>query len=616
MSPKQLALVIVLFVLVALIAWLGVSGWRAASQARLALADLDRLQAALADPQVAAVPTVAADLAALEAHLVATRSAARPFLWVAPRLGWLPRVGEEAVAAPVLLDMAVEVAGAGRQAVDALAPVTAALAGDASMGAMPQIVAGLAAAAPALAESNARLTQAAALRQQVQGPLHPRLEGLLAQVDQLLPLAQTGLQAAQVAPALLGQDGPRTYLILAQNNHELRPTGGFISGAGFVRLAGGQITELKLTDSYSVDNWQQPHPPAPRPLSEQMGAQLLTLRDSNWSPDFPETADVARALYAQDQGVPTDGVIALDLEAVRLLVGALGPLQIEGVSEPVTGENAIAWMERQWAAPSASEATVESGAAEWWTKRKDFMGELVGAALARLEGGATGGGDLDATALARAVLQMLEGRHLQISVDDPALTKLLIERGWDGGLRPPADSDFLAVVDANVGFNKANAAVQPAIDYRVVEAGGGLVATATITFTHTAPPGKEQVCDRTPRYGESYVEMVQRCYWSYLRIYAPGGSELLETSGLKKPLSETGERGTAVFAGHFVLSPSQQHVVTVRYRLPPDLAQPYRLFVRKQAGTFATPLHVTAGACAWDTDLSRDGTFTCPEPER
>jgi hypothetical protein len=117
----------------------------------------------------------------------------------------------------------------------------------------------------------------------VQGPLHPRLESLLAQVDQLLPLAQAGLQAAQVAPALLGQDGPRTYLILAQNNHELRPTGGFISGAGFVRLAGGQITELKLSDSYSVDNWQQPHPPAPgsperadgRTVAHAAGQQLV-----------------------------------------------------------------------------------------------------------------------------------------------------------------------------------------------------------------------------------------------------------------------------------------------------------------------------------------------------
>ncbi len=612
MGIKKIALVATLLIVVAAAAWLGVSGWRAASQARLALADLDRLQAALAEPSLAAVPAARADLAALEAHLVAARGAARPFLWAAPHLGWLPRVGEEAVAAPALLDMAIEVAAAGRQAADALAPAAAALEHDAGMDAMPQVVAGLAAAAPALAESEARLARAAVLRSEVQGPLHPRLAGLLARVDRLLPLAQAGLQAAQAAPALLGQDGPRTYLILAQNNHELRPTGGFISGAGHVRLAEGRITDLRLIDSYSVDNWQQPHPPAPLPLSEQMGAQLLTLRDSNWSPDFPETADVARSLYAQDQGVATDGAIALDLEAVRLLVDALGPLPIEGVAEPVTGQNAIAWMERQWDAPSASETTVETGAAEWWTKRKDFMGELVGAALARLERGAAPAAGLDVPALARAALQMLEGRHLQISVDDPALTRLLIERGWDGGLRPPSGSDFLAVVDANVGFNKANAAVQPAIDYRVVAEEGGLIATATVTFTHTAPPGREQVCDRTPRYGESYAEMVQRCYWAYLRIYAPGGSELLDIDGLKKPLSEVGERGTAVFAGHFVLPPSQQHVVTVRYRLPADLAQPYRLFVRKQAGTFAPPLHVSIAACRWDTELSRDRAFTCP----
>ena len=121
------------------------------------------------------------------------------------------------------------------------------------------------------------------------------------------------------------------------------------------------------------------------------------------------------------------------------------------------------------------------------------------------------------------------------------------------------------------------------------------------------------VCDRTPRYGESYDEMVRRCYWSYLRVYAPGNSELVEAAGLRDPFSEVGERGTTVFAGHFVVSPAQQHVVTLRYRLPSDLELPYRLFVRKQAGTFAVALHVTAGACQWDTDLARDRTFTCPD---
>lgn len=607
LSIRKIALILLLVVLAGLLVWLGVSGWRAATQARLALADLDRLQAGMANPSLAAIPAAGADLAALETHLAGTRAAARPFLWLAPRLGWVPRAGEELVAAPVLLDMAIEVAAGGRKAVDALAPVTNALTTGGAMDALPQIVAGLQSAAPALAESEARLAAAARLRERVQGPLHPRLASLLAQVDVLLPLAQTGLEAAQVAPALLGQDGPRAYLILAQNNHELRPTGGFISGAGVIRFDRGKITELKLTDSYAVDNWEQPHPLAPQALAEQMDTQLWTLRDSNWSPDFPDAAEVARALYAQDQGVETDGAIALDLEAVRLLVGALGPLQVEGIAEPVTGDNTIEWMKRQWAAPTASEATVESAATEWWLKRKDFMGELVASALAKLEGG----GDLDVTALGRAVLQMLEERHLQVSVDDPTLAQLLAARGWDGALRPRPGADFLAVVDANVGFNKANAAVQPAIDYRVDTAKGGLIATLTITFTHTAAMGQEQVCDRAPRYGDSYEEMVSRCYWSYLRVYGPGESELLEATGLRGAFADAGERGTTVFAGHFVLSPSQQQVVTLRYRLPADLAQPYRLFVRKQAGTSAVPLRVTVGACQWETDLSRDRTFDC-----
>ena len=55
-------------------------------------------------------------------------------------------------------------------------------------------------------------------------------------LDALLPLAQVGVDAALAAPEALGQNGPRTYLILAQNEDELRPTGGFISGAGRMTL--------------------------------------------------------------------------------------------------------------------------------------------------------------------------------------------------------------------------------------------------------------------------------------------------------------------------------------------------------------------------------------------
>ncbi len=613
MKRRTWLLLALLTVLLACLGWLGWSAVRTAAQARAALATLDRLQAAAAAPSLEAAPAMRDDLAALETQLRSAQQAARPLLWLAPRLGWLPKVGADAAAAPALLEMAVQAATAGRQAVDALLPVLQAVPAGAGAAALPQAVDALRTAAPQLADAEQSLAKAAAARQDITGSLHPRLAELLAKADPLLPLAQAGLQAGQAAPGLLGADAPVAYLILAQNNHELRATGGFISGAGMIRLDKGAIVELKLTDSYAVDDLSQPHPAPPAALASQMGAQMLLLRDSNWSPDFPQTAEVARALYAQDQGTATDGAIALDLEAVRLLVGALGPLQVPGIDEPVTGENAIAWMQRAWQAPPTTESTLQDAdLAEWFAKRKDFMAELVAAALARLEDG----GDLDVTALGRAVFAMLEGRHLQVAVDDPVLAKVLAGRGWDGGLRPPAAGDFLAVIDSNVGFNKANAAVGQQIAYRVESADGGLTATLTLTYTHQAALGSEEVCDRSPRYGDSYDEMIRRCYWGYLRVYAPGGSELLDSAGLNRAETDLGERGTAVFAGDFVLRPIEQHIVTLRYRLPTDLypasaLAPYRLFVRKQAGTLAPPLLVEALGCRWETDLAQDRTFVC-----
>ncbi len=73
-------------------------------------------------------------------------------------------------------------------------------------------------------------------------------------------------------------------------------------------------------------------------------------------------------------------------------------------------------------------------------------------------------------------------------------------------MRPPADSDFLLVVDSNVGFNKANMLVRQRIEYVAEEAGAGLEATLRLTYTHTA--GRfEPVCDRSPRYGATYDDL-------------------------------------------------------------------------------------------------------------
>jgi len=87
---------------------------------------------------------------------------------------------------------------------------------------------------------------------------------------------------------------------------------------------------------------------------------------------------------------------------------------------------------------------------------------------------------------------------------------------------------------------------------------------------------------------------------------------MVAAEGLERAKTDRGEGNTTVFSGEFVLKPGESHEVVLRYRLPSSIAvQPYRLFVRKQAGTAAPPLRVQVGACRWQTDLGRDREFEC-----
>jgi hypothetical protein len=272
-----------------------------------------------------------------------------------------------------------------------------------------------------------------------------------------------GLEAAAVAPDLLGMDEPRTYLVLALNEDERRPIGGYITGAGEVWLEAGRLVTMTFRDSYAVDDFTQPYPDPPEPLRRYMGIDLWVFRDSNWSPDFPTAARQAISLYRPGYPVSVDGVIALDQQAVRGLVDGLGPLAMEGTEKPVTGDTVITYMRRAWA-PEDGDLN-----REWWKQRKSFMGPLAETAWERVQGGR-----VDWVTLARTLLRLLEEKHLLIYLRNPDAAALLSGQGWDGALRPgPALStaegpgDFLMVVDANVGYNKASARVQETISYQV-----------------------------------------------------------------------------------------------------------------------------------------------------
>ncbi|MDY6878131.1 MAG: DUF4012 domain-containing protein, partial [Chloroflexota bacterium] len=535
LTAKRVVWSLVLLAVVLLTVW----GVRLAQTGQLLLEHLSQVQA-LADAPAKADPAAACTLVReMQGDVMALERQVGGLVQMAPALGWLPKVGGDLQAAPHLLAMADGLTEAGTLACDALEPALATF-GGASGFSLEQMV-------TLLAEHQADLEQARAAVEQAQEAwaqvdpgkgvvIAPLLEGKTTLLDQGLSLLGMGLEAATVAPDLLGMDEPRTYLVLALNEDELRPGGGFVTGVGEVWLEAGQLVTMTFRDSYTVDDFTQPYPDPPEPLRRYMGIDLWVFRDSNWSPDFPTAARQAISLYRPGYPVSVDGVIALDQQAVQGLVDGVGPLTMDGTEEPVTGETVIAYVRHAWA-PEGRDLT-----GEWWGQRKSFMGPLAEAAWGQVQGG-----KVDWVTLAQTLLRLLEEKHLLIYLRNPDAAALLSGQGWDGALRSgPALGtakglgDFLMVVDANVGYNKASTRVQETISYQVDLHQSPPQATLTLVYTHTS--SADYPCRPEIRYDPVYEQMTDRCYWDYLRIYIPQGSQLLDATRIPVP-------GEALFWG-------------------------------------------------------------------
>ncbi len=580
------------------LAWLGRSLWH----------DLAALEALAESPETLD-PVVACDLLRdTRDHLVALNRQAGGLVQVGPSLGWLPVVGGDLAAAPHLLAVGDGLTEAGSLMCDAFGPALAAFGGDSSQGGMSpeELVRLLADARPTIEQALVATRRARSAWAQVDvQTLSSRLARKVVLLDQGLPLLEAGLSAAHIAPDLLGTDGPRTYLALALNEDELRAGGGFISGVGEVRIQAGRLVTMTFRDSYAVDDFTLPYPTPPEPIRRFMGITLWVFRDANWSPDFPSAMETAIPLYrpkpAESRPATIDGVIALDQRALQRLVGAIGPLDLGDAGEPVTGETILSYIRAVWN-PEGGQTT-----GGWWSQRKSFMGTVARAAWARVEEG-----DVDWVKLAQTLWELLEEKHVFVYLRHPEAASLLAAQGWDGSLRPdPVARDFLMVLDTNMGYNKVNARVEEALTYEVDLRRSPPVATLTLHYTHTGQ--LVGPCQHAPHYGAVYEDMMNRCYWDYIRVYVPDGSRLVDATHIPVPgdalLSGEDYAGDVsvwpaeegpwvVFGVLGLVLPSSTQTRQFTWTLPTDVVQwdgdtgRYVLRVQKQAGTAGHPLTV------------------------
>lgn len=523
-------------------------------------------------------------------------------------LRFVPRYGPLLSSSPPLTDYGLALTTAGDELLTGFSPLWMDRPSSAN-GADPltaRFLVTLEVARPNIAAAQQALAAATAAREEftVQD-LPESLRDPILRLDPLLEKAERGLEALDLLPALLGAESPQRYLLLAQNEDELRASGGFISAVGTLVIEGGEIRQFDLQDSYDVDDLSQPYPEPPEPLQRYMRAGIWLTRDANWSPDFPTAASRAMELYRFYDPSPLDGAIAFDQAAVEGVLSAIGPVTPPDAPGAISAENVRAYMQQAWA-PAPGEGL----SPEWWERRKDFIPALGTAILGAVQDSQ----DREALIeLAKTGLDLLERKHLLLHLEDPQAAQILAAQGWDGALQP-GPADLVMLVDTNMGFNKVDPLIRRRIDYSVdLRQPDSPTGSLSITYEHTLM--SDAPCVHQASYGEgTYASLQQRCYWDFLRLYLPSGVNLIDgtlpaTPGeyLLSGEDEPGEwslapgiKGTAVLSGIFVLPPSHATRLEASYSLPANVllqgprdSRVYLLRLVKQPGTDGVPVTVS-----------------------
>ncbi|MFZ2154209.1 MAG: DUF4012 domain-containing protein [Candidatus Moraniibacteriota bacterium] len=360
--------------------------------------------------------------------------------------------------------------------------------------------------------------------------------------------------------------GEKVFLVLFQNNMELRPGGGFIGSFAVIKTSGGKVTSYAVHDTANFDGRIPENNDLPAPMKKIFKINAWKLRDSNFSPDYPTSAKKALDFYYQGGGSEKfDGVIAINASVLEKILQTTGPIRLEGYPNIFEAESALLTLEKQVEIDFAAQG-IEVG------ERKDVMNDFLKEVLKKT----VLLSKLDKLKLSKNLLGELKNKNIQIYFGEERLQKLSESSGADGAMDTAWSNDYLMVVDANLGSYKSDYYVQRALDYSVDFTKEVPEATLKITYNHT---GKEK-------------NWMTRDYLTYLRLYLPKNSRVNEISqGSEVTYGE--ELGKKFMGGFIEVPIGKTKTVEIKYVLPRDLKEKdYQLKIQKQSGSGVVPTKV------------------------
>ncbi len=453
---------------------------------------------------------------------------------------------------------------------------------------------------------------------------------------------ETFIGAGAKFKEVLGATQDKRYLLVFQNNSELRASGGFLGSYALVDIRDGKIRNLEVPGggSYDTEGGMNVRVVAPKPL--WLVNPLWHFWDANWWPNWPTTAKNLMWFYEKSDGPTVDGVISVTPTVVEGLLEITGPIDlskeygliidsnnfldivqkiVEQKNLALTNPEAIIGVPASSTEINSSLPMKQGLAVNSENKPKKIIGDLMAKIIETLPQKLSKESLVSILALFE---RSMSEKQILFYFEDPSLESEVSKLNWAGEIKDTA-RDYLMVVNTNIAGQKSDQKMLEKIEQQTeVSLDGSIINTLKITRTHTGLKNEA-------------MTGVRNVDW--LRVYVPKGSELLLAEGFRIPdekyfnekpdpswennkflekenramVDESSgtkvyeENNKTVFANWLMVDPGESVTLTIKYRLPfnffdeeksidwlskinsfinPDQANliPYSLMVQKQAG--------------------------------
>ncbi|MCK5332352.1 DUF4012 domain-containing protein [Candidatus Parcubacteria bacterium] len=400
---------------------------------------------------------------------------------------------------------------------------------------------------------------------------------------------------------IIGNKRPQKYLLLFQNNSEMRATGGFIGSYGILDMENGKVENIFIDGIFNPDGQLKEKIVPPMPI--QKISANWSMHDANWFADFPTSAQKVASFYEKTGGPTVDGVISFTPTVIEKILKITGPVRMDEYDIIINAENFL----------SLSQMQVEELYDRQENRPKKFLADLMPVIFEKMINSEEMNKKekiqryLD---FINVVEESLKEKHIMFYHRDSEIENMIIKRGW-GGQMLNSSGNYLSVVNSNINGYKTDAVVEETIDHLTeIFEDGSIVNTVKVTRVHKG--------------GQSEYDWYNRVNSDYLRVYVPLGSILLEASGhtaqeYEPPMNydnfridedvknvedtikidpDSGtqiftESGKTVFGNWVYVSPGEKVEVIYKYKLPYQIdfdsftkpADRYSLLIQKQSGS-------------------------------